>query len=368
MNLFKPATNQMAYLKAGLLGFAGSGKTFTAAELAIGLAKRINDPRPVAFFDTETGSDWMIPKFEAADVPLVVVKSRAFVDLKKAVTEAERECSILIIDSISHVWREMIEAYEQRMKRKYGLRFDDWGPIKREWGVFTDRFLNSQLHIIMCGRAGYEWEMDTDEETGKKELHKVGTKMKAETEMAYEPSLLVEMVRLKRSHATKDINDRGWIHRAVILKDRSDRMNGAEIDNPTFDSFLPHVEYLNVGGAHLGVDTSRSSEDLFDSPDGAYQRKRRVDIALEEIKDALALAELDGRSKESKRRMVELLTEVFGTSSWTAIGGMQLEGLEDGLRDLRVKLGQAPAPVDLSELPPLDAEPELDALLGIDAA
>ncbi|EIZ8497214.1 TPA: hypothetical protein OO727_004346, partial [Shigella flexneri] len=37
MALFQRAINTQAYLKAGIMGFAGDGKTYTASELAIGL-------------------------------------------------------------------------------------------------------------------------------------------------------------------------------------------------------------------------------------------------------------------------------------------------------------------------------------------
>ena len=173
--LLKKAVNQTAYLKAGFMGFAGSGKTFTASQLAIGLAKDIGDNKPVAFFDTETGSDYLIKEFENAGVELLVVKTRSFRDLLGFLKEAESACSVAIIDSITHVWQELMEAYAKRNNRRNGLLFQDWGKLKTEWRQFTDLYLNSSLHVIMCGRAGYEYDYSQDE-TGKKELLKTGTK------------------------------------------------------------------------------------------------------------------------------------------------------------------------------------------------
>jgi hypothetical protein len=51
--------------------------------------------------------------------------------------------------------------------------------------------------VIICGRAGYEYDYFEDDE-GKKQLEKTGIKMKAETEMGFEPSLLV--FRFRSSH------------------------------------------------------------------------------------------------------------------------------------------------------------------------
>lgn len=59
MALFQRAINTQAYLKAGIMGFAGDGKTYTASELAIGLVMLMRQRgieagnRPVMFLDTE---------------------------------------------------------------------------------------------------------------------------------------------------------------------------------------------------------------------------------------------------------------------------------------------------------------------------
>ena len=81
-----------------------------------------------------------------------------------------------------------------KAKKRTRLQFDDWGYLKGEWRKFTDLFINSNLHIILCGRAGYEYDYFEDE-AGKKQLEKTDIKMKAEGEMGYEPSLLVLMER-----------------------------------------------------------------------------------------------------------------------------------------------------------------------------
>ena len=133
--LFQPATNQIAYLKAAFLGFPGSGKTYTASLLAIGLAKLLKGDRPVAFFDTETGSDYVIPLFGKAEIPLLVTKRRSFESLIDAVKEAEEGCSVLIIDSVSHVWTDLVQSFLKSNGKKK-LSISDWGILKPQWGQF----------------------------------------------------------------------------------------------------------------------------------------------------------------------------------------------------------------------------------------
>lgn len=76
------------------------------------------------------------------------------------------------------------------------LQLNDWGYLKGEngWGKFADLYVNSPVHVILAGRAGYEFNVDEDEK-GNKQLEKTGVKMTAEGEFGYEPSLLVYMGR-----------------------------------------------------------------------------------------------------------------------------------------------------------------------------
>jgi len=334
MSLLKPASNQTAYLKAGILGFQGSGKSYTASRIAVGLAKMVNKKNPrVAFFDTEKGSDFLVPYFKQEGVELDVAKSRTFVDLLAFMSEAEKnKYDVAIIDSVSHIWRELMESYQNKLRRQNGLLFQDWRKVKGEWQRFTDMFINSKIHIIVLGRAGYEYDFDTDE-AGKKELVKTGTKMKAEAEFGYESDILLEMERIKSGKKT--------INRCYILKDRTDTIDGKEIDFPTFDSFKTVIEHLNIGGEHYGVDTTRSSEQMFDDPDKSWSKEREArEIALEELKQEFILNDLNGTSTPIVKRRTELLIEAYGTSAWSAIQGMQSADIRDGILRIRATVGE----------------------------
>ena len=324
----KLAVNDQAFLKAGLLGFAKAGKSYTASLIAIGLHRYIKSKKPVAFLDTETGSAYVLPMFKEAGIELLTAKSRAFVDLLDIGRKAASQCDILIIDSITHFWVELVKAYMLRMGRKR-LRVQDWGPIKDEWQSYTDFYINSRLHILMCGRAGWEYDFREDEE-GNTEIQKTGIKMKAESDMSFEPSLLIEMekVREKTGRVGQEI-----IHRAWIVGDRFHDLTGKSFDNPTFESFLTHVKKLNLGGEHLGVDTSGSSKDLFDSPDGRSNIHKRREIALECIENEIKKA-VPGRSDKDQQQKIKILEDTFGTNSWTAISDLHPDKLEAGLKKI----------------------------------
>ncbi|MBT9175365.1 MAG: hypothetical protein DDT22_01040 [candidate division WS2 bacterium] len=327
--LFKKAKNEMCFLKCGIYGFAGSGKSFTATQIAIGLHKYIGSKEPIFFLDTETGSDFLISRFEDAKIDLQVAKTRAYIDLLSAINEAEKKKSILIIDSISHFWTELMTAYLTRNK-KTRLNLHDIMILKQEWKQYTDKFIASKLHIIMCGRAG--WDFDhIENEDGIKELTKVGTKMRAEAETGYEPSLSLEMERVRIEQGKIGST---YKHRCWVLKDRFDKINGRFFDNPKFEVFLPHISLLNIGGKHRALEEGRTSEDMFGNTDkSTSEYYKQKDIALEEIKDTLALR--FGKTDEQKKKQIEELQRIFGTSSKTAIENMPLETLQAGLKEIK---------------------------------
>lgn len=334
MALFKPLTSTSAYLKAGALGFAGGGKTFTATEIAIGLTKYMREKGlkegrlPIYFLDTETGADFIEGRVRQEGLDISGAKTRAFKDLVDGTREAEGRCSVLIIDSITHFWREFTETY-QRRKNRSRLEFGDWNYLKQEWGRFTDLFINANCHIILCGRAGYEYDMEENAD-GKKDLVKTGVKMKAETEMGYEPSLLFLMERHEtvRTHQVQRV--------AHILKCRFNVLDGQaltdpETRGPKFEQFLPHIQRLNLGGAQLGVDTSRTSDELIldDGTTRWQHEKQQKAIALDEISEEIA-KQYPGQGAADKKAKADMLEEAFGTRSWAKVESMKLPQIKIG--------------------------------------
>ena len=340
MNLLKEVSNEQAAVKAGIYGGTGAGKTTTAALAMLGISIHLAGRRPVAMADTESGSDYLLPIFQAEGVKLLRSKSRAFADLLKILREAEGAgCCGLIADSVTHYWRELCDSFKKRLNVTK-LEFHHWQPIKREWGEWTAAYLNSCLHIWVLGRLGYDWEYQTNEESGKKELIRGESKMKVETEFGYEPSLLIEMERIRQAAGS-------FVHRATVLKDRTWALNGTSFDftgstryrkggyKQVFRAFLPHFRFLNIGGKQLAVDVGSSSEELFDDDGqgewGRIQRQKK--IALELIEAAM-VAVWPGTDQKSKRIKASVLQAIFGTRSWTEIEGRRLDALQQGARVL----------------------------------
>lgn len=348
MGLLKKATMGTAYAKIGILGFAGSGKTFTAAKLARGICE-VSKNKKIAFFDTEKGSDFLVKPLHDEGYEFFVHKSKSFADLTAIIKEAEADgFCVLIIDSISHVWAEILKSYMKQNNIKV-MRPQHWATPKQQWQTgFTEIYINSKLHIIMCGRAANEWGSQENEETGKLEMISTGgMKMKVEGETGYEPDLLIEMEAIKGKDSI--------LNQAFIVKDRSNTLNGKTIDKPDFAKMKSFFDYLSIGGTHEGIDLTRNSEELFDKPDWSPKNmERRREIALEQIQSACILAGISGTSAEAKKKWVLMLQDVFKTTSWREVELMKAQDLEDNLQDLKVYLGQVnplqePPKADMTE-------------------
>lgn len=364
MSMFKPAENSMAFAKLGVMGESGSGKTHTSVLFAIGLikylkAKKIKGAdKPAYMLDTEQGSAWIKPMFDEAGIELRVAKTRAFKDLVAAVNDAEKNASVLLIDSITHFWEDLQDSYKAQRKRN-DLQFQDWAVLKKMWRQFSDRFVNSEVHCILCGRLGHEYDQEEDDR-GKKQIVKSGVKMQAEKNLGYEPNMLVWMQR------DLDLQTKVTTRTAIILKDRSQKLDGKQFRNPTFKTFLPHIEFLALGGKHEAVDTTRTSEDIIpeeDQPIGSDLKSIRRQIVVDEIDAVLAEHGFGGQTADAKTKRAELVKEHFHTTSRTEIERlMPLDRLQQGFDSLHRQLTGKASRYGVAEAPsgPVDEIPTFD--------
>jgi len=340
MGLLSEAKMEQSAAKIGVYGPQGSGKTTVCVMLALGASLTYHKGAPIAFFDTEKGSDFTEPMVRAEGVKLLRSKSRAFRDLLSVVAEAEQAgCCALVVDSMTHVWNELMDAFA-RQKHLKRIEFHHWREIKAEWRRWVDLMLNSRMHIFIAGRAGNIYEYQENDETGKKELITSGTKMKAEGEFGYEPDILLELWN-ERTDAKAGSR---LIHKAMCLKDRSWHFNGHEFEWPDkpsykksdwkaiFEKLSPYFEYLSIGGPNVNVEASRTSDEMFTGENAygdAYAAKKRKEQLLEEIENTLTLV-YPGSDQKSKRAKLLLIEAVFGLRTWAGVCEKSNRDLADG--------------------------------------
>ncbi|WP_423806808.1 AAA family ATPase, partial [Phascolarctobacterium succinatutens] len=96
--MFKKAERKKAFLKIAITGVSGSGKTYSALQLAQGLGDKI------AMIDTENGSGELYSNLCEYDVAPMAAPftPEKYIDY---IHEAEQAgYNVLIIDSLSHAW------------------------------------------------------------------------------------------------------------------------------------------------------------------------------------------------------------------------------------------------------------------------
>jgi hypothetical protein len=266
---FRKAKAEQAALKMGIYGPPGSGKTFTSLLLAEGIAKLSG--KRVALVDTEHGSD-----FYCQTVPTRTVHPEAFdfdALYTRSITETLQavrnlnleEYSVVVIDSVTHLWQACIEAYGGRQTSAGTIPMHAWGKIKKPYKELMTFALSSPLHVIFCGRQGTEYA--TDEETD--ELKAVGVKMKAEGETPYEPHILIRMEALKphRSNELAKIV-------AYAEKDRTGVLAGRSFVNPTFETLCKPLLGL-LGATQAQIETLEQTA-VKDADTLAHEEQQRI--------------------------------------------------------------------------------------------
>ena len=153
----REAKREGARLVVGLAGISGSGKTYTALQLAYGLANF--NSRKVGLLDTENrrgslyanslvDSDGVVQPFLVGDLEPPFSPKRyadAILEFQRAGVE------VLVIDSVTHEWEGTGGCEE--IAHAQNPRLPDWATAKREHKAFMNALLQSDMHIVVCIRA-----------------------------------------------------------------------------------------------------------------------------------------------------------------------------------------------------------------------
>lgn len=145
----RKAERQGARLLIQLSGVSGSGKTFSALQLAYGLAG--GDASKVVLIDTENrrGSLYAnaLPKpFNIIDFYAPFSPDRYCEAIDAAVAAG---AEVIVIDSVTHEWES--EGGCEWIANQ--TRFPDWKRAKALHKRFMTHMLQSSAHIIACTRA-----------------------------------------------------------------------------------------------------------------------------------------------------------------------------------------------------------------------
>lgn len=145
----RKAERQGARLLIQLSGVSGSGKTFSALQLAYGLAGGRADK--VVLIDTENRRGSLYAN--ALPEPFGIIDFFAPFSPSRYIEAIDAACragaEVIVIDSVTHEW-ESEGGCEWIANQS---RFPDWKRAKAEHKRFMTFMLQSPAHIIACTRA-----------------------------------------------------------------------------------------------------------------------------------------------------------------------------------------------------------------------
>lgn len=303
---FRKAKAQQAFLKYGIYGPYGSGKTFTSLLIAEGLAQLMS--KRVAYVDTEHGTDFYAQKIEERAIhPEEFDFDR--VDTK-SLTQALEEVrgidpgihGVVVIDSITHLWEAAIEGYGGAQTSAGTIPFHAWGTIKKPYKEMIALLLNGSYHVIIAGR---QKNIFGEDETGDTKLQ--GVTMKAEGETPYEPHILIRMIR-EVSRKTSELAPVS----AFFEKDRTGILAGSTItlsptqkDGETFDQLAkPFLAVLGTDQAKVETTEEAGRRDAED----AVVKKAETVRASKELKETYLARIRLAKSREELESVTKELT------------------------------------------------------------
>jgi hypothetical protein len=320
---FRKAKAEQAALKIGMYGPSGSGKTFTALLCAEGLAK-ITKKR-IAYNDTEHGSDFYakdIPerKFHPEAFDFDALYTRSITEVFDAVKGLDpKEYSVVVIDSITHIWQAAMNAYQGKMTKVGTIPVTQWGKIKKPYTDLVNFLLSSPMHVFFCGRQGNVWE--TDEESG--ELKKTGVKMKAEGETPYEPHILLRMEGGRDKQGASIIS-------AFAEKDRTGILAGQVIMWPTFDNIIkPLLKALGGTQAKIDDEDTTSNQDAEALTEKDREREETSARIMTDFKARLTLCKTGAELKALGTELTPEIKKQMTTADTAELREAWLDRVKD---------------------------------------
>ena len=224
---FKKADKKASKLRCSIFGPSGAGKTFTSLRIANGFKSATNGK--IAFIDSERGS---ASKYaDRFDFDVLELERKTIADYIQAIKLAsENNYNILIIDSLSHAWQELIEDIDRLANVKYkGNTWRAWAEGTPKQRSLVDAIINYPGHVIATIRSKTEWEVGED-----KKVRRVGLSPEQGKGIEYEFDMLLEI--------TVD-------HYATVIKDRTGKYQDKIINMPDEKFGVELINWLNSGSA-----------------------------------------------------------------------------------------------------------------------
>jgi len=197
MSQFHKAERKKGKLRLAI-AVRGSGKTYSALLIALGLGGRI------AMIDTERGSGELYDHLGEYDACTIhpPFEPKKYVEAIRAAEDLGYET--IIIDSLSHAWvgQGGLLDVHGHIADKTGNSWSAWRQVTPKHNELVDAMLQSKCHIIATMRSKMEYAQV--EENGKKQVKKLGMSPIQRDGMEYEFTVFIDLDQQHTATTTKD--------------------------------------------------------------------------------------------------------------------------------------------------------------------
>lgn len=236
---FRKASKAQSFLRLAMFGPPGSGKTYSCLGIAKGMGEAIGSR--VAVIDTERGSaSKYADRFEFDVRELERPEIEAYVEALKLAAKADYK--IVVIDSLSHGWQELLNEIDQIAARMGGNTWAAWSKGTPKQRLLVDAILRYPGHVLATMRAKTTWEVG-EGRNGKKAPVKIGLAPEQGKGIEYEFDFLGS---IDDTHAMK------------VEKDRTGKYQDKFIDKPGAEFGADLVAWLNEGNSPPVIPAART--------------------------------------------------------------------------------------------------------------
>lgn len=288
MSMFQRATKTKSKLRLALFGPSGAGKTYTALSLAQGIGGK------VAVIDTEYGS---AAKYaDRFEFDTAYANDPSIDEIIEIINEA-REYDVLIVDSLTHPWQELLAEIDQLAKAKYkGNTWSAWSDGTPKQKRLIRAILGFPGHFVATMRSKTEWAA-TEGRDGKKRPERIGLAPEQGKGIEYEFDMLMEL---------------STDHIVNVIKDRTGKFQDKLIEKPGPKFGKEIADWLNEGAEpeptveDLIAEIQATMSDWTDDEKAPFRlmakNTKKADLpGWKHIRDAVVAANTD----RAKRRMEE---------------------------------------------------------------
>lgn len=193
----RKAERKKAKLRLGISGSSGSGKTWSALEIAQGMGGKIG------MIDTEAGRGELYGNDFAYDIIRLDApySPERYIEAIKNFERAGYD--VLIIDSLSHAWvgdGGVLSIVDRAGSKSFT---EGWRVATPKQNALIDAIITSKLHIITTFRVKTEYVVELDAR-GKSAPRKVGLAPIQRDGLEYEFTLFMNMNQDHIAHISKD--------------------------------------------------------------------------------------------------------------------------------------------------------------------